>query len=50
MQMIQTGSHPGESSVVFMPMIDLKADDKKYIFNNAFYCWPSKKKAMLTQY
>ena len=39
--MIHTDSHPGEYFVAFMPMIDLKVNT--YYFNNAFYCWSSKK-------
>ena len=30
--MVHTGSHPGEPSVVFMPMTDLKANDETCIF------------------
>ena len=33
--MINIGSQPGESSVVFMLI--------KYISKNSFYCWPGKK-------
>ena len=33
MQMVNTGSYPGESSVAFMPMIDLKASDEGCIFS-----------------
>ena len=33
MQMVHTGSYPGESSVPFTPMIDLKANDETRIFS-----------------
>ena len=35
--MVHTGSHPGESSVAFMPMIDLKANDETYIFSTKHF-------------
>ena len=31
--MVHTGSHCGESSVAFMPMIDLKANDETRTFS-----------------
>ena len=37
MQMVYTGSHPGESSVVFMPMTDLKANDEACIFSTMHF-------------
>ena len=37
MQMVHTGSHPGESSVAFMPMIDLKANDETCIFSTKHF-------------
>ena len=37
MQMVHTGSHPGESSIAFMPMIDLKANDETCIFSTMHF-------------
>ena len=37
MQMVHTGSHPGESSVAFMPMVDLKANDEICIFSTTYF-------------
>ena len=37
MQVVHTGSHPGESSVAFMPMIDLKANDEICIFSKMHF-------------
>ena len=37
MQMVYTGSHPGQSPVVFMPMIDLKANDETCILSTMHF-------------
>ena len=37
MQTVHTGSYPGESSVAFMPMIDLKANDETCIFSTMHF-------------
>ena len=37
MQMVYAGSHPGESSVVFMPMTDLKASDETCVFSTMHF-------------
>lgn len=33
MQMVHEGGHPGQSSVVFMPMIDMKSSDESCIYS-----------------
>ena len=35
--MVHTGSHCGESSVAFMPMIDLKANDETRTFSTMHF-------------
>ena len=50
MLMVYTGSHPGESSVVFMPMNDLKANDETCIFSTMHFIIGHTKNTMLTQY
>ena len=37
MQMVHTGSHPGDSSVPFMPMIDLKGNDETCLFSTMHF-------------
>ena len=44
MQMVHTGSHPGESSVAFMPMIDLKVNDEMCIFSTMHLLLAKQKK------
>ena len=41
MQMVDTGSHLGESSVAFIPMIDLKANDETCIFSTMHFIVPT---------
>ena len=44
MQMVHTGSHPGESSVAFMSMIDLKVSDEMCIFSTLHLLLAKQKK------
>ena len=37
MQMVQKGEHPGQSSVIFMPMIDMKSSDESYILSTMHF-------------
>ena len=37
MQMVHTGSYPGESSMALTPMIDLKANDETRIFSTMHF-------------
>ena len=50
MQMIHTGSHAGESSVAFMPTIDLNPMIKHVYFQQCILLLTKQKNTMLTQY
>ena len=50
MKMIHTDSHPGEYSVAFMPMIDLKVNDETHIFSTMHFIVGPAKNSMLIQY
>ena len=50
MKMIHTDSHPGEYSVAFMPMIDLKVNDETRIFSTMHFIVGPAKNSMLIQY
>ena len=50
MKMIHADSHPGEYSVAFMPMIDLKVNDETRIISTMHFIVGPAKSSMLTQY
>ena len=43
MQAVHHGDFPGQSAVVFLPMIDLNPSDKTYIYSTLHYVCPQAK-------
>ena len=37
MQMVHKGEHPGQSSVIFMPIIDMKSSDESWILSTMHF-------------
>ena len=50
MLIVYTGSHPGESFVVFIPIKDFKANDETCIFSTMHFIIGHTKNTVLTQY
>ena len=48
MQMISKGTHPGETSIIFMPMIDMSSSDKSCIYSTMIFVSQQAKKFQTT--